>query len=277
MTNSTMSLKLLVNKKDRKIVFAEANKDFIDFLFYMLTLPIGAIMKLLANETLLGSLGDLYQSIHNLNDMYILQNKTKDTVLNPKLSTHVPHLQDLLLLPIDPPTTIERKFYRCSASNHRCRHVTDEPKTLCPNCRYPMSEEVAYVSLDTYKVATIVSVGEVGFVKAVVTYMVMDDLSVKPMSTISTITLLNRLSIKDVCVLEEKEVHFGIAEVWICICFLIFYYEVSIFFVLTRNKKAKTLHFKAHKASRYGSHPPHHFLSPHMSCHSPHHTIFARK
>ncbi|KAI3517312.1 hypothetical protein L1887_16526 [Cichorium endivia] len=211
MTNSIMSLKLLVNKRDHKVVFAEANKDFVDFLFYMLTLPIGAIMKLLAEETIIGSLGDLYQSIENLNDMYILQNKSKDTVLNPTPSTHVPH-QDLLLFPIDLPTTVERKFYRCSANNHRCRYVADEPKAVCRNCGYLMSEEVAYVALGAAKVATTPATGEVGFVKGVVTYMVMDDLAVKPMSTISTITLLNRLSIKDVCVLEEKEVVFGITE-----------------------------------------------------------------
>ncbi|KAI7739542.1 hypothetical protein M8C21_017353, partial [Ambrosia artemisiifolia] len=47
---------------------------------------------------------------------------------------------------------------------------------------------------------------------SVVTYMVMDDLAVKSMSTISTITLLNKLSIKDDCVPEEKEVQFGTQE-----------------------------------------------------------------
>ncbi|RVW59055.1 hypothetical protein CK203_111544 [Vitis vinifera] len=40
-----MSLKLLINKKDDKVVFAEAKKDFIDFLFnHFLTLPIGTIL-----------------------------------------------------------------------------------------------------------------------------------------------------------------------------------------------------------------------------------------
>ncbi|KAK9064144.1 hypothetical protein SSX86_018016 [Deinandra increscens subsp. villosa] len=207
MTNSAaMSLKLLVNKQDRKVVFAEVNKDFVDFLFYILTLPIGAITKLFAKEPLSGSLGDLYRSIENLNDMYILQNKTKETVLNPKSSTNVPG-QDLLLVSEDPPTT-HKKFYRCM---HQCKYVTDEPKIACPNCRTIMSVEVSYASTEAAKVAAAL-VGEAGFVKGVVTYMVMDDLAVKPMSTISTITLLNKLSVKDVCVLEEKEVQFGIQE-----------------------------------------------------------------
>ncbi|XP_076888456.1 uncharacterized protein LOC143538898 [Bidens hawaiensis] len=203
MTNSMTSLKLLVNKRDRKIVFAEVNKDFVDFLFYILTLPIGAITKLFAKEPLAGSLGDLYQSIENLNDMYVLQSKTKDTVLNPKSSTNVPG-QDLLLVPKDLPP-VDRKFYKCA---YHCKYVTDDPKGVCPGCRNSMSYEVAYVSTEAAKD----TVNEVGFVKGVVTYMVMDDLVVKPMSTISTITLLNKLSIKDVCVLEEKEVQFGMEE-----------------------------------------------------------------
>ncbi|MFS7960624.1 hypothetical protein Hanom_Chr08g00705241 [Helianthus anomalus] len=173
MTNSMITLKLLVNKRDHKIVFAEVNKDIVDFLFYILTLPIGAITKLFAKEPLSGSLGDLYQSIENLNDMYILQNMSKDTVLNPKMF----------------PVKI-------------CFQFQKVPQQTTGN--------FIGVSVNPANVA----VEEVGFVKGVVTYMVMDDLVVKPMSTISTITLLNKLSIKDVSGLEEREVHFGIEEVY---------------------------------------------------------------
>ncbi|KAI6669929.1 hypothetical protein NL676_004814 [Syzygium grande] len=48
-----------------------------------------------------------------------------------------------------------------------------------------------------------------GFVKVVVTYMVMIDLAVKPMSTISSITLINKLNVKEIGVLEEKLVSLG--------------------------------------------------------------------
>lgn len=47
-----------------------------------------------------------------------------------------------------------------------------------------------------------------GFVKGVVTYMVMDNLVVKPMSTISgIITLLKQFNFKDVGALAEKIIH----------------------------------------------------------------------
>ena len=55
-----------------------------------------------------------------------------------------------------------------------------------------------------------VSSSEGGYVKGVVTYMVMDDLVVKPMSAISIITLLSKL---EVGALEEKVVDLGMDEV----------------------------------------------------------------
>ena len=43
--------------------------------------------------------------------------------------------------------------------------------------------------------------------------MVMDNLKVMPMSTISTITLLNNYNAKDIGALEEKIVYVGMNEV----------------------------------------------------------------
>ena len=68
---------------------------------------------------------------------------------------------------------------------------------------------------------------EGGYVKGVVTYMVMDDLVVKPMSTISSIALLQKFSVKEVGALEERVVDLGMDEVYIyniyAICFVSHY------------------------------------------------------
>ncbi|CAI0626063.1 unnamed protein product [Linum tenue] len=53
---------------------------------------------------------------------------------------------------------------------------------------------------------------EGGFVKGVITYMVMDNLEVKPMSTISSITMLNKFNIQEVGALEEKVIELGVDE-----------------------------------------------------------------
>lgn len=57
--------------------------------------------------------------------------------------------------------------------------------------------------------------GEGDFVKGVVRviYMIMDDLIVSPMSTVSSIALLTMFSIKDLSALEERVVQMGKAEV----------------------------------------------------------------
>lgn len=43
--------------------------------------------------------------------------------------------------------------------------------------------------------------------------MIMDDLTVRPTSTISSITSLNKFNVKDVAVLEEKVIDMGMDEV----------------------------------------------------------------
>jgi hypothetical protein len=45
--------------------------------------------------------------------------------------------------------------------------------------------------------------------KGIVAYTVMDDLAVRPMSSISNITLFNSFTVKDLVVLQEKTVEIG--------------------------------------------------------------------
>ncbi|GJN37450.1 hypothetical protein PR202_gb26406 [Eleusine coracana subsp. coracana] len=57
-----------------------------------------------------------------------------------------------------------------------------------------------------------------GFVQGVVTYTVTDDLAVTPMSTISSITLLNSFAVRDLGDLQEKTVHIGYDELNASMC-----------------------------------------------------------
>ncbi|GFY82208.1 hypothetical protein Acr_02g0004480 [Actinidia rufa] len=72
-----------------------------------------------------------------------------------------------------------------------------------------MSKKVSYVARTT---ANEVSAGKGFFVQGVVTYVVMDDLVVKPMSVISSTTLLNKFNVKDLSAFEEKVVDFKMYE-----------------------------------------------------------------
>ncbi|XP_010031006.3 uncharacterized protein LOC104420928 [Eucalyptus grandis] len=76
-----------------------------------------------------------------------------------------------------------------------------------------MSNKVSWVAGPAADASSSAEVpgGESGYVSGF-TYMVMDDLVVKPLSTISSNTLLSRLNVQKIGDLEEKVVDFGLDE-----------------------------------------------------------------
>lgn len=191
---ATLSLKLLIDNNTNKVVFAEAGKEFVDFLFGCLQVPLGSIMGLLSEHDLvgLGSLSRVYESIENLDPSFLQSKASKDSLLRPQptfsSNTHTPQL---LLPPTRTPSTISQGVFFGSSFATQ------------PNA--PSTEEK-----------------ETGYVRDVVTYMVMDDLTVKPMSTISSVTFLTNLYVKDVSSLREKMVELDKKKV-ILIDFLLSY------------------------------------------------------
>ncbi|XP_077245003.1 uncharacterized protein LOC143884979 [Tasmannia lanceolata] len=203
-----LNLKLLVDKKANKVLFAEAGKDFADFLMSLLALPVGSVIKLLTKQKMVGCLGKLYDSVENLSETYIQSGHNKNLLLNPEMASFPSSPNPPLLLQNDK-STATKKYFRCSSS-YSHNYITDVPGNVCPQCGCQMTTELTYVLRNN--TANTVSNGEGGFVKGVVTYMVMDDLVLTPMSTISSITLLNKFNVKDTGVLEEKVVEVGMKE-----------------------------------------------------------------
>ncbi|XP_047328866.1 uncharacterized protein LOC124932293 [Impatiens glandulifera] len=211
-----LRMRLLVDKETDKVVFAEAGKEEIDFLFSILSLPLGTVTRLLSEEQgMVGCLGNIYTSIQNLDQSYLQPDQDKDCLLNPTFVPLVP-----LLLPLDHhetshPTPTAKQLYKCS--NHT--YAADTSQAHCPACKCRLSVPLTYVQWDVTSSSVMSAAGSDGgggggggFVKGVVTYMVMDDLMVSPMSTISSIVLLNKFNIKDVSSLEERLVHLGVDE-----------------------------------------------------------------
>ncbi|CAK8574322.1 unnamed protein product [Lathyrus sativus] len=64
-SSTKVTLKLLIDTKNQKVLFAEASKSVIDFLFNLLLLPIGTVVKLLTKNGMVGSIGNMY-SLHSL-------------------------------------------------------------------------------------------------------------------------------------------------------------------------------------------------------------------
>ncbi|XP_074300613.1 uncharacterized protein LOC141631906 [Silene latifolia] len=78
-----LSLKLIVDKKANKVVFAEAEKEFVDFIFSLMSLPLSCVSKvLLLNEKgMVGSLGALYKSFESLDTQCFESEKYKVNAL----------------------------------------------------------------------------------------------------------------------------------------------------------------------------------------------------
>ncbi|XP_021825135.1 uncharacterized protein LOC110766159 [Prunus avium] len=200
---TSVSMKLLVDSTRGKVLFAEASKDVVDFLFTLLSLPVGTVIKLLSKDGMVGSLGKLYESVENLDDTYLQPNLDKDMLLEPKATVAGANILPLLTNNVD---SNAKKFYMCSYCSSRS--ISDVHGTPCPNCSRGMNSEMTYVSPSP----TVARPSEGGYVKGVVTYMVMDDLEVTPMSTISSIAMLNKFNVKEVGALEEKVVNLGMEE-----------------------------------------------------------------
>ena len=99
---------MLVNTKAGRVLYAEAGKDVVDFLFSLLTLPVGAVVKMLSKDAMVGCIGNLYRSVEELDETYVRSDYAKDALLEP--AGGYSGLGKLLRLPEPAPA----EFYRCS-------------------------------------------------------------------------------------------------------------------------------------------------------------------
>nr|CAB3463699.1 unnamed protein product [Digitaria exilis] len=225
-----ISLKLLVETRSKRVLFAEAGKEFVDFVFSLLTLPIGAVAKLVSAGTMHGSVGRLYQSVDHMGVSYLQPGADKSELLQPGV-LH-PDARELLLLPPhagdkddggeadeqQQPRLPKFKLFTCAG---QCVTVTMEKDAACPQCKQAMATEMAFVLPSVLPPAAAGgakggggAAGDEsgGYVKGLVTYMVTDGLEVTPMSAISSITLINKFSVGNDVELAEKYVKVGMDE-----------------------------------------------------------------
>lgn len=212
----TGSMRLLIDSESNLVLFAEARKETVDFLFHMLSLPIATVITLIKqHDQMVGSIENLYTSIENLHESYILPDHSRQSLLKPitkPCACSVPTLQ------LNGVAAYEKKFYKCEKCKQNgngyssITRVTDDPNADCPGCSGKMCSQITYVEPPV----AVEKVG--GFVKEAVTYMVTDNLDVSPMSTVSCISLLNRFNVKGVNALQEMTVDFGYDQASLALC-----------------------------------------------------------
>ncbi|KAG5606745.1 hypothetical protein H5410_028237 [Solanum commersonii] len=73
-------VKLTVDSEANRVVFVEGGKDFFWFLMSLPQLSIATFISQIQINRV-GSIGNIYQSVKNLNEAYIKSNQTKDELL----------------------------------------------------------------------------------------------------------------------------------------------------------------------------------------------------
>jgi len=80
---SSSCMKLLVDTKGGRVLYGEASKDVVDFLFSLLTLPVATVVKILSQDAMVGSIGNLYGSVETLDETYVRSADAKTALLAP--------------------------------------------------------------------------------------------------------------------------------------------------------------------------------------------------
>ncbi|GAU50821.1 hypothetical protein TSUD_177600 [Trifolium subterraneum] len=167
-------IKVLVDKEKCKVLFAEATKDFVDVLFSFLTLPLGTIARLVAEESNIeavkfGSISSLYQSVANLDERCLWNQTCKEMLLRPRNSMDCYCRK--LKLNIDETECLP--YFLCE--DNTCR--VDNRKCV-----------------------------EDGFVKETMTFIISDDLFVMPNLLGTSINLLQKLGVNDINTFDKQTV-----------------------------------------------------------------------
>ncbi|KAL0918146.1 hypothetical protein M5K25_010137 [Dendrobium thyrsiflorum] len=203
--DSKAILELIIDPENSKVICASAQKGFIDFIFSLLKLPLGTVIKLFSPQSKIGSLGNLYQSIKNLNQGYFVTKIAKSSLLSPNV--FISDLATPLLLgtaAIKEPT-----YYLCNSCKGK---VTTVRNIICPNCKLEMTDKVDFVVPSASSRTKDGGESAKGFVGDRFYFTITDDLIVTPPCTISSRKIFENYGIVDGVKYELKKVAIGIKE-----------------------------------------------------------------
>ncbi|KAH7834460.1 hypothetical protein Vadar_016247 [Vaccinium darrowii] len=198
--SQSTSLKVLVEKEKNRIVFVEADEDFLDVIFSFLTLPLATIVRLTREHFLKGDIGclnNLYESLEKFDKELLSEHK--EMLLHPLCATDV-YCRSLKVNLVEGD---KRKYYRCSGVPY-CGNLSYYQTRYC-RCGRSLMYEVDL--LDP------VPEGGGGFIKPHVRFMITDDFQLLHMSTMAGLSLLSNLGTIDGSKIEERMLNIGKDEV----------------------------------------------------------------
>ncbi|KAK3031360.1 hypothetical protein RJ639_036068 [Escallonia herrerae] len=208
-----LTLKILVDKAQNKVLFAEAGEEFVDILLSFLTqLPLGTIVRLLSmpsdsSQLKFGSLTTLYQSVSALQTKHFWTKVGKDMLLNPKNSAAA----QCQKLKIDIDDTARTKYFMCPDRldyKHYGSHLLSTLEDLKCTCGSLMNTQMELVASD---VRLQESTSEV-FVTETASFIITDDLQIMPNLLGTTVVLFSNHGKTDMNVLETRTLKVRVEE-----------------------------------------------------------------
>lgn len=189
-----IKLKVYVQKSINKILLAHCSEDFIDFLFSLLTVPLGKLISLLTKDHESLSIENIHQSVFEFNvGEYLKSQQLKDMLLYPKLLSH--YLCTDQIFPLEE-TNLDKFLKQSSSEGNYDYSLT-------------LDSTQAYKNLTDHSPKLKL---EGGFVRGPTKFMVTDDLVVTPLSSMSCFTYLHTLKVPP-CDIEEQVINIGMNEV----------------------------------------------------------------
>ncbi|CAJ1950252.1 unnamed protein product [Sphenostylis stenocarpa] len=176
-----VQIKVIVRKSNNRILFVEADGDFVDFLASILTTPLGSILNLSEDILSLGSIRNLYQSVKNLDSSWFIES-SKKSLLNPKVNPHFGCVRNLLNVSQD---VVSEYWYGLGVMKDGKGHVLWEKKMISK--KQDMLQNPKAIKLLDPRSSDGVRKHEVGFMKRPCLFVMSDDLKVLPMTTTSSI------------------------------------------------------------------------------------------
>ncbi|KAL6502130.1 hypothetical protein OROGR_027266 [Orobanche gracilis] len=195
---ATVVVSFLVNKQNKKVIFAQAKKDFLDILAGFLSYPLGTLSDLVGEENTVGSITVLRDCLETFNGSFFWNgNKAKSMLLHPPNSAakHFRYLAVKLEKPAE--------YYLCLRHYSASRSMPSTSKCTCENWKL------------------LLDVPGEGFVKSDDTiYIITDDLNVRPFSAMCSSINFRRDT--NVVLYEKLEMVLTKSEVqellWLAIC-----------------------------------------------------------
>ncbi|XP_027907090.1 uncharacterized protein LOC114166540 [Vigna unguiculata] len=197
-----LEIKVMVSKAKNKILFVEADGDFVDFLASFLTTPLGSIMNLKSNnfsfclipllasilkikngKLPLGCIRNLYKSVKNLDPSWFIKSSNR-SLLNPKVAPHFGCERNPLLNANQDDTA----KYWCGLREMKNEKGRIISKKRMISKKRDMLQQPKDIKLLDPRSSDRARKDGVGFMKRPCLFVVNDDLTVLPMTTTSSIS-----------------------------------------------------------------------------------------